>query len=944
MLDRLNVLELFGADKNKYHSCIITCYSFDFLFFEHRVLPMLRRAGMININIFVDAKMYQQQLSNLEGNYIGKQSYSITPIQLNGAFHPKILMGYGKNNGFLAIGSGNLTNSGLSSNDEVWGAFHTYKTESKVIPVFKSTFEYLKNLKSFCYGGNILKWDWLFKSSPWLSKLEEIPETQLANTGNQTITVLKNFKSISLYQELLDKLPNEAPKNITIIAPYYNKKGQLLTNFLNDLKPETMDVVVDDRFGTVPYEWEANNVVRFHNWESVKSNGVKENARLHAKIFQISYAEVTYIVTGSANATIEALGTKLTAAKNAEVSLLIEKKGNSNWLEELDINIPSKSSFDIKGYKNEEHKQASLPSINYNCYINYAEIDGLQLSIYLTNTNKISSTSNLVIEKLNGELSKYLLNKKLQTENKLSLNEQDVKFGFKVYIEDQAGKRISNFEKLHNVQLMQRTNPDEKATRFFEIINGAVLVDSDLETLLEFANFKDSIHINSANASRLVTLVKDVAAEPGVYDNLSEAEFNKNENSIEVHSKGGASHLTLLEDFLNNMTFQEKVEDLSDSSELDPEAVRDGGLSGNQTVGATSVKLSFHEGDRIRNKFQSKFEEINKSLVTKHKNLIDSIIEKTPSSERATIINLQSLLVGTHLIFMKSNEKYYEERFKLIVSFKDLDSLIEFEKTKGINLKRLEGCKNLKINEVAFSADAHVLSEIEKIVGTVNGVRLISKDETPSISITHTFFKNSPVFSKDKLDFYSKKGFLINSVSKILPLLMNGVEELNAEGLIKFEGFKNRLFYRVLTVFSTLKWSDKERPLAELFLLNVFYQLAPENIGIEDFVKELGVSKTESKIAKEDCDIDEDFVCQTFRSFLKWNSIYVNNKTALIKEMDNSTIGNIIFKSKLGFAILQSNYKGTLNVKTPLGFFNKDTKEFEIKRIKGGLNAIMYWR
>ena len=105
MLERLNILELFGADKNKYHSCIITCYSFDFLFFEQRVLPALRRAGMININVFVDEKMYQHQLANLDGINVSKQSYSITPIKLNGAFHPKILMGIGKNNGFLAIGS-----------------------------------------------------------------------------------------------------------------------------------------------------------------------------------------------------------------------------------------------------------------------------------------------------------------------------------------------------------------------------------------------------------------------------------------------------------------------------------------------------------------------------------------------------------------------------------------------------------------------------------------------------------------------------------------------------------------------------------------------------------------------------------------------------------------------------------------------------------------------
>ena len=159
MIERYNVLELLGADKNKYHSCIITCFSFDFLFFEQRVLPKLRHAGIININLFVDARMFQQQLAALEGNHRNNKSYSIVPIELNGAFHPKIIMAFGKSNGFLAIGSGNLTNSGLSSNDEVWGAFHTYKTESKATPLFKTVYNYLNQLDTFCYGINKTKWE-----------------------------------------------------------------------------------------------------------------------------------------------------------------------------------------------------------------------------------------------------------------------------------------------------------------------------------------------------------------------------------------------------------------------------------------------------------------------------------------------------------------------------------------------------------------------------------------------------------------------------------------------------------------------------------------------------------------------------------------------------------------------------------------------------------------
>ncbi|MFT5250486.1 MAG: hypothetical protein ACI93P_002228 [bacterium] len=942
MLDRLNILELFGADKNKYHSCIITCYSFDFLFFEQRVLPMLRRAGMININVFVDAKMYQQQLANLDGNYIRKQSYSITPIQLNGAFHPKILMGIGKNNGFLAIGSGNLTNSGLSSNDEVWGAFHTYKTESNALPLIKSIFEYLQNLKPFCYGANLEKWEWLKKSSPWLSELSNMSVAKSATSDNETLTVLKNFSGTSIYKELLDNLPTEVPVNITIISPYYNKNGQVLTNLLNDLKPESMDVVLDDRFGTVPYQWGSHDNVQFHNWESVKSNGELESSRLHAKIIQFKYEHETYILTGSTNATIEALGTKTSIAKNAEMSLLIKVNENKNWLEELDIRIPLKSTFDINSYIKELLPNNTLASQKYNCYINYAELDLSQLTLYIADADKIPVNSSIIVEKTDGQLSNYVLPKECQTQIRIALDELDVELGFKVYILNTEGQRVSNYEKLHNVQLLQRTNPDEKSSKFFEIINGTELRNTDLETLLDFANFKDVSHIENKNANRALTISKEKQENTKEYNEVSEDEFNKNQDVIEVHSKGVASHLTLLEDFLNNMTFRDVGEDFSDSSELAAEKAKESGLDGDKPAVNYQITLTFHQGNREKGRLHKTYDEINVSLISKHKDVLDNLVENLLSSKKATIENLQSLLVGTHLLFMKSSEIYYEERFKIIISYEEIGALALFEKTKGINLKRLNGYKNLKRNEVAFSADANALDDIGQIISACEGVKLLLNDETPSISIPHGFFNDNPIFLKDSLDVSSKKGFLINSVSKLLLILTNGIEDYSDQELLRFKTFKKQLFYRVLIVFSSLKWSNKEFQLAELFLLNVFYLLRPDSISVTEVSEELEMFKNKLNISKIDCARSEALISQTLISFMKWENIYIDDKKELIRKMDRSTIGDIIFKSKLGFAIVTSNYKGTLNLKTPLGFFNKENKEFEIKNIKGGLKAIMY--
>ena len=142
--------------------------------------------------------------------------------------------------------------------------------------------------------------------------------------------------------------------------------------------------------------------------------------------------------------------------------------------------------------------------------------------------------------------------------------------------------------------------------------------------------------------------------------------------------------------------------------------------------------------------------------------------------------------------------------------YKELDKLKVFEKRKGIKLERVGEYKNLQNNEVAFSADANALSDIEKIIYEFEGIELVSHDETPSISIEHSYFNNNPIFSGNKIVVSSKKGFLINSVSKILLILTNGIEDYSPQDLLKFIAFKNRLFYRVLIIFSSLKWSNNE--------------------------------------------------------------------------------------------------------------------------------------
>ena len=62
---RQNILETLG--KGHYHSCLMTCYSFDFQFFELRVMHMLRAAGIQNILVLTDGPFLEYLASTPSG-------------------------------------------------------------------------------------------------------------------------------------------------------------------------------------------------------------------------------------------------------------------------------------------------------------------------------------------------------------------------------------------------------------------------------------------------------------------------------------------------------------------------------------------------------------------------------------------------------------------------------------------------------------------------------------------------------------------------------------------------------------------------------------------------------------------------------------------------------------------------------------------------------------
>ena len=113
------------CEEGNYPIVLLSTYAIDFLFFERTVLPALQKGGATTIYVLADTNQIDEAIKNREDQIkeMGS-SYVVEPVRVNGAFHPKIIMRAGKDGVQIAVGSGNLTNGGWRSNEEIFTSWH----------------------------------------------------------------------------------------------------------------------------------------------------------------------------------------------------------------------------------------------------------------------------------------------------------------------------------------------------------------------------------------------------------------------------------------------------------------------------------------------------------------------------------------------------------------------------------------------------------------------------------------------------------------------------------------------------------------------------------------------------------------------------------------------------------------------------------------------------
>ncbi|MEZ5560329.1 MAG: hypothetical protein R3E86_17510 [Pseudomonadales bacterium] len=298
MLPRLSLLD--ELRKGGYEASLITTFNAYLPFYEEVVLRRLINAGVRHNVLLMDAQQYSVSLQNHPPRLAGR-SYTLAPIAVPGAFHPKLIFLAGKQKGLVVVGSHNMTLAGFGFNRELtnvirigatgdeagiavaahaWSEiFHWIDSSSEKLP--QPIRDMVARVKDF---------------APWLSA--EAPGS------DSEVQLLAGRAGAQPLWEQLRSLITAPAKEIFLTGAFFDAKLTFLNQINTDLQPERLVVALDPATVEIPPDTKGVSGVRFVRAENLGTDDEKDVAigYLHAKgVFLRLQNNDCVFVSGSAN-------------------------------------------------------------------------------------------------------------------------------------------------------------------------------------------------------------------------------------------------------------------------------------------------------------------------------------------------------------------------------------------------------------------------------------------------------------------------------------------------------------------------------------------------------------------------------------------------------------------------------------------------------------------
>ena len=317
---------------------VFTTYTLSLAWFETHLLRALERSGAQQILLLADPVGINTSLR--EGLVTGPGvRYAVEPVEApNGAFHAKVGVLWSRDCLLVAVGSGNLTFAGMHRNLECWEVLTAGVPSSEARQLSRSTAQdalaFLAHLQGRVEPGgrasNTLAAA-IAAVTIWLARLPTVssPVRWLDSTREP------------VGEQIARYLGTRANRRLQVLSPFHDRDGTAIDRLAARIGAASIEVLYTGTTTTYPLVQKAKE-----RGVLARRVEVEDQERpLHAKVFHVVDDGQAHVVSGSANATWQALWT----TGNIEVSLL-----RQGTFEDFLPTVPGTPDVEFLEYKEPE--------------------------------------------------------------------------------------------------------------------------------------------------------------------------------------------------------------------------------------------------------------------------------------------------------------------------------------------------------------------------------------------------------------------------------------------------------------------------------------------------------------------------------------------------------------------------------------------------------------
>lgn len=458
--------------RQTFHSALLTTYSLDFYFLESRLIRSYRSKGIRNIAVLADARMIEDSIYTLGRNIKKSTSlYTLNTVLKNGAFHPKIHVLLGDNAIMIFFGSGNISSGGFGKNNELFTTLYADDENQEQLPLIRQVWAYMQTICSDFRGISSFQLREMEKHCSLLTAEYIDEEGYIPVSKNLDVAFLSSTTEPIWNKVKQLVLPAESVNKITVVSPYYDEQGAVLSELAAYYTKAKIDVLLQPRKSLVPSKIPNIPKVNFYDWSETEAFAKLKKQRepfLHAKLFHFQATDTEFLITGSANATNRAF---LHAATANEEAVLLFKGTKQNWLNELGITGYS-TKVDLKAQKLAIPIEINTkPSMRFLYKIQNVDLTVNTVKVHLLQHVK-EELSLVICDADSIEICNLPL--VCVGENECQINiidRQIVVNALYAMLQDKDGKQVSNKQLVNNEIAIWNNNPSPENRRLQQLLD-----------------------------------------------------------------------------------------------------------------------------------------------------------------------------------------------------------------------------------------------------------------------------------------------------------------------------------------------------------------------------------------------------------------------------------------------------------------------------------------